>query len=180
MDSPDTSHQVCLGTMHSYGNREVVEGLGPSSRGRRPTAAAAVARATCTEALVGTALGIVSRHQQRLGPPGTAAHPLRHTSNRCGGRTRTSDNISVDVGCARMPRSVFEIRGQKNNFRIFFYLTGICYGCFRKVLAQPYWDTYLKSEQHIFCVLFYVIGFYYDTILHCVRFPIILMFSTLL
>lgn len=101
--------------MHFFGNREAVAGLAPSSKGRRPTAAAVGARATCTAAPDGTAPCIVSRHQLRLEPPGTAIHPLghRHTSNRSGGRTQTSDNISVDVGCARMPRSVYSKSGDK-------------------------------------------------------------------
>lgn len=118
---PGRSHQVCQGTKHSVGNLEAGGGQGPASTGRRPKAAAAAARATCTAAPDGTEPCTVSRHQQRLGPRGIAAHPLKHASNRGGGWTSTGDNISVDVGCARTPRSMFETGDKKNiNFAFFF------------------------------------------------------------
>lgn len=116
-----TSHQVFQGKMHFYGSPEAVAVPVPVSTGQRPRAEVPVARATCTEAPYGKALCTVSRHQQRLEPLGIAVRPFRHTSNRDGGWTGTGDNISVDVGCARMPRSVFEFRGQKSIYYIFFF-----------------------------------------------------------
>ncbi|CAB3258232.1 unnamed protein product [Arctia plantaginis] len=70
------SHQVCPGRKHFADSPEAEAERAPYATGRRPKAAAAVARATYIAEPFGKEPCTVFHHPRRLVPRGIATHPF--------------------------------------------------------------------------------------------------------
>lgn len=145
-----TSHQACLGRRHSADSPEAEAVRAPYATGRRPTAAAAVARATCTAEPYGRGLYIVFHRPQRSEPRGTEAHPfiLALRSDRIDGRPHTR---AISYRSMRPARacSVQLLASDKRRGKYFFFCVMIF--AFSLVMVLPHCELVVWLSYFLVC-----------------------------